>query len=123
MGGQITYIKEQLRQWRGLERIVLTEEFKDFYSDLDEEDQIHIMEFIVSGKFDALKQWMQDNKKKTLEGSGIEEIRKIAAGYDIQYYNTLSKRQLVYKIRRIRRNEYNRNAERQINEVRARFGA
>ena len=117
MGGQIAFVKDQLRRWRGLERLLLSDSFIDAYVDQTNEEHAQIQELILSGDLDGLRQWMKDHQSQTLNGLNVIALRAIAAQLKLPYYNSLSKRQLVFKIRKARRHGYRCDANRQVNEI------
>ncbi len=103
MGGQVDFVKEQLRKWRGIERILNEKDFHVFLKELDSDDKDHIQQLVLSGDYDKLKLWLIECKARTLEGMCITDIRKIASELGIQYYNLHNKNVLIYKIRKIRK--------------------
>lgn len=116
----MTFIEDQLRRWRGLKRLLETDYFAEFYLSLNHEEKITLAEYVVSGDLDGIRKWLKHNSHRTLEGRTIIEIREIASKLGVKYYNTLSKRQLIYKIRRLSKNEFENNATRTFEEVLAR---
>jgi len=105
MGGQIKYVRERIKIWRSIERIINTEEYKTLYDHADKETRSKLDSAIITGQLNEFRKTIKAVQQKSLDHQSLYDLRVLASSYGIKNYNNLPKKRLCYLIRQRRLHE------------------
>ncbi len=84
--------------YRRIDYLISTEKFQIIYLDCVAEDQATFGLLIEKGNYDALCMFMEKMLESNIEHYTVKQLRKLAQQYNIPFYFTLSKAELLSRI-------------------------
>ncbi len=90
----INHITYNLKNHRGVLRLISTRQFEELFNTASEESKTNIIEFIKENNKQGIQLWI---KSETGE-KNLTELRLLGKRYSIKNYGRISKRELIKEL-------------------------